>query len=405
MRWTKLDDYSFSPASQETHFREGFAVTQFYRSITRDDHLSQFHCIVDSPELSSPRSCTTGFILVRHAPDVSISPRSPVATVGSRVNLTCLIESSYPMDFSYTWRYKGETIEYYSDKIINMGLQISIGDVGSEDNEAEVSCEAVNAVGSNLAADVIRVTGLSEGTTLTWIIPTVIVLVMIAIVIIIASIVLEGRFCCGRYVRRKRLNASGWSAEHFVLQTQLQTARERRNSDATNDFFLTRTIATPNNDVVKTTTLHNQRNDLSYIPETAIDNINHSGHYPVRPENQTDYGRFGDAQRAQREFNARNERDRMRQNRTQNPNPNPNPKSKYAELNGTSTPYDDVNGSPMTGFSDSGLDYLSSSHDESRSPSPGQEKAPIYSQVRRGKMPRLGSRLSVEERQAIMDEL
>ncbi|XP_054753123.2 kin of IRRE-like protein 2 [Lytechinus pictus] len=380
--WTKQDDAAFEPTSPETHIRDGFIVTQFYHSITRDDHLSTFQCIADSSDLPSARSCTTGFIVVRHAPDVMITPAAPSVRRGDSVNFTCLIRSSYPADFVYSWTYKGLPLDSFGEKIIARGTQVSISDIGDDDSDAELTCEAVNDVGSSRATAVIEiVTSSPQSNIYTWVIPIAIIVAIILIILIIVSIVFECRCCCKRYVRTKKLTANGWSAEQFIMETRLHVP-ERRNSDATTDFFMARDIATPARAPSRVSQQRNQRADMRFIQETAIDNINQT-----RP----DYGSFGIEQRKQQPRNAS----------TSPYQPVGSKMEGYTEVD---DPSPERNISP--GFSDSGLDYQSSL-DGSGSPTSRADSTPIYAQVRRGgRASRIGgSRPSVQERQNIMDQL
>lgn len=378
------------PTSPETHIRDGFIVTQFYHSITRDDHLSTFQCIAESSGLPSARSCATGFIVVRHVPDVMITPAAPSVRRGDGVNFVCLIRSSYPADFAYSWTYKGLPLEDFGDKITAEGTQISINDIGDDDSDAVVACEAVNEVGSSRATAVIEIASASSPKNIyTWVIPIAIVVAVILIILIIISVVFECKCCCRRYVRTKKLNASGWSAENFVMETRLQVP-EGRSSDTTTDFVMTRNITTPARAPPRASQQQrNQRADMRYIQETAIDNANQ-----IRPDSQQrHYGSFGVEQRKQRPRNG-----------TSSPPQNIGSKMMgYTEVDAPS-PYTNV--SP--GFSDSGVDYQSSlDGSPSPTPTPRVDSTPPYAQVRRGgRTSRVGdSRLSVQERQSIMDEL
>lgn len=317
-----------------------------------------------------------------------ITPASPSVRRGDGVDFVCLIRSSYPADFAYSWTYKGRPLEDFGDKITAEGTQISINDIGDGDSDAVVACEAVNEVGSSRATAVIEIAPASSPKNIyTWVIPLAIVVAVILIILIIISVVFECKCCCRRYVRTKKLTASGWSAENFVMETRLQVP-EGRSSDATTDFVMTRNITTPARAPPRASQQQrNQRADMRYIQETAIDNVNQ-----IRPDSQQrHYGSFGVEQRKQRPRNG-----------TSSPYQNVGSKmTGYTEVDAPS-PYTNV--SP--GFSDSGVDYQSSL-EGSPSPTPREDSTPPYTQVRRGgRTSRVGgSRLSVQERQSIMDEL
>ncbi|XP_071498299.1 synaptogenesis protein syg-1-like [Diadema antillarum] len=396
--WGRRNDKDFSPIDPQTHARDGFVVTQFYHSISRLDHLSRLQCIAESPALSAPRSCTTGFILVRHAPDVVVAPESPSAWRGERMNITCLIESSYPVDFNFSWTYKGQALANFGDKVSTSGFQITIADVESGDNGAAVECMASNEVGSSRATAMIEVTGLPQPShAFGWIVPSVIVLVIIFLVVLIAIILLGGECWCRRYVRNRKLKANGWTAERFVLEAQLQP--DRRGSDTTTDFFLTRTISTPDRSgpPVQRQRPQNHLNNTTYVQETAVDFANNVDprDFRIRPDAQRrDYGSIPSERTSLQHGDGRSDRGRVLPNRRNVVNSRSAISNR--ELDSSNSPSRTV--SP--GMSDSELDF--EPLDISRGPTPGQER---IRQSRRSRMSRDSSGLSVQERQNILDAL